>query len=291
MTRSCRDNAFRTTIRIGRAPRRTPGGIGGRDADGRKAPRLIGVGGLALGLLSLAAEGAAPSHAEDCKYFSALPDDCARRRASTIRWLARLRYEEIDLFARIRSRNSLYVSVYNTTGLNGGDDFDDSARRRSSKIWTRRRSPNNTRRFQRGSPLRTAGRWTGSLTGSAQSGTSMASTRNGWGTAAAPRARPQPKAASTAYRTTLPARTAVVGFKKDRKSISRRSQGADLGDGLLHGQGNAGSDDRQARLPRRSPQAAAGLEVPHRNVVKELILDLKLALRASSRTTRATSTI
>ena len=32
--------------------------------------------GLALGLLLQVAQGVAPSHAEECKYFSALPDDC-----------------------------------------------------------------------------------------------------------------------------------------------------------------------------------------------------------------------
>ena len=34
--------------------------------------------GLALGAVSLTAQGVAPSYAEDCRYFSALPDDCAR---------------------------------------------------------------------------------------------------------------------------------------------------------------------------------------------------------------------
>src|ERR1700733_11710184 len=46
---------------------------------------------------------------------------------------------------------------------------------------------------------------------------------------------------------------------------ARRSQGPDLGDGFVHEQGGARSDDRQARLARRCPQAAAGLEIPHRN--------------------------
>jgi hypothetical protein len=41
--------------------------------------------------------------------------------------LRNYRYEEIDLFARDVINKVLYVSSYNTTGLNGGDESGDSA--------------------------------------------------------------------------------------------------------------------------------------------------------------------
>ncbi len=91
----------------------------------RRGRRALGA--VALGLVSLTAQGAAPSYAEDCKYFSALPDDCARARFRKFDGLRDYRYEEIDLFAKDPLKKVLYVTVYDTTGLNGGDDTRDSA--------------------------------------------------------------------------------------------------------------------------------------------------------------------
>ncbi len=78
--------------------------------------------GLALAAVSLTAQGIAPSYAEDCKYFSALPDDCARAGLRKFDGLRDYRYEEIELFAKDPLKKVLYVTVYDTTGLNGGDD-------------------------------------------------------------------------------------------------------------------------------------------------------------------------
>ena len=79
--------------------------------------------GLALGLVSLTALLASPSHADDCKYFSALPDDCARAAFRKFDGLRDYRYEEIELFAKDPLKKLLYVTIYNTTGLNGGDEL------------------------------------------------------------------------------------------------------------------------------------------------------------------------
>ena len=76
----------------------------------------------ALGLLLLMAQGVAPSYAEECKYFSALPDDCAGAQYRKYDNLRDYRYAEIALFAKDPLKKVLYVSTYNTTGLNGGDD-------------------------------------------------------------------------------------------------------------------------------------------------------------------------
>ena len=83
--------------------------------------------GLALGLLWSIAQGATRSYAEDCKYFSALPDDCARRGLRKFDGLRDQRYQEINLFAKDPLKKVLYVSVYDTTGLNGSDETRDSA--------------------------------------------------------------------------------------------------------------------------------------------------------------------
>ena len=82
---------------------------------------------VALGLLALTASGVGRSRAEDCKYFSALPDDCARAAFRKFDGLRDYRHEEIELFAKDRLKKVLYVSVYDTTGLNGGEDSRDSA--------------------------------------------------------------------------------------------------------------------------------------------------------------------
>ena len=62
-----------------------------------------------------------------CKYFSQLPDDCVGAALRKYDNLRNYRYEEIDLFARDVIKKVRYVSAYNTTGLNGGDDFADLA--------------------------------------------------------------------------------------------------------------------------------------------------------------------
>ena len=57
-----------------------------------------------------------------CKFFSQLPDDCAGAELRKFDSLRNYRYEEIDLFAKDPLKGILYVSVYNTTGQNAGED-------------------------------------------------------------------------------------------------------------------------------------------------------------------------
>ncbi|HKN29062.1 MAG TPA: hypothetical protein VJY34_14710 [Roseiarcus sp.] len=86
--------------------------------------------GLSLGLGLTAGREIAPAQAATyatCKYFSQLPDDCAGAEQRKYVDLRGYRYGEIDLFAKDALKKLLYVSVYNTTGLNGGDDSRDSA--------------------------------------------------------------------------------------------------------------------------------------------------------------------
>ena len=82
---------------------------------------------VGLGLIALTAQSVCPSRAEDCKYFSALPDDCARAGLRKFDGLRDYRFQEINLFAKDPLKKVLYVTVYDTTGLNGGDDTHDSA--------------------------------------------------------------------------------------------------------------------------------------------------------------------
>jgi hypothetical protein len=93
---------------------------------GKRRGRRV-VCGLALGAVSLAAQGVRPSYADDCKYFSALPDDCARAGLRKFDGLRDYRYAEIELFAKDPLKKVLYVTFYDTTGLNGGDESHDSA--------------------------------------------------------------------------------------------------------------------------------------------------------------------
>ena len=71
--------------------------------------------------------GAALADGTACKYFSQLPDDCVGAELRKYDNLRNYRYEEIDLFARDVIKKVRYVSSYNTTGLNGGDESGDSA--------------------------------------------------------------------------------------------------------------------------------------------------------------------
>jgi hypothetical protein len=86
--------------------------------------------GLALGLGLAGGREIVSARAGDwstCKFFSQLPDDCAGAEQRKYDHLRGARYEEIDLFAKDALKKVPYVSVYNTTGLNGADDSSDSA--------------------------------------------------------------------------------------------------------------------------------------------------------------------
>ena len=105
---------------------------------------------------------------EACKFFSELPDDCAGAELRKFDNLRNYRYEEIDLFARDPLKKVLYVSTYNTTGQNGGEDSRDWRQRRSRKASTRSGWQNNSRRFRPRSVRRATGRLIGFRTGSAR---------------------------------------------------------------------------------------------------------------------------
>jgi hypothetical protein len=170
---------------------------------------------IVLGLLALIAAGAAPSHAEDCKYFSALPDDCARASLRKFEDLRDYRHEEIELFARDPLKKVLYVSVYDTTGLNGGDESHDSA----PAFLARNLDPKRiAKQYQALSaridpPYHWTIDWLSDRVGAVRSfdGLNAAWMGNSLAPSAAISAKP---IARVAYHPTSTARTAVAGFKK-----------------------------------------------------------------------------
>ena len=121
------------------------------------------------------AQGVAPSYAEECKYFSALPDDCAGAQYRKYDNLRDYRYEEIELFAKDPLKKVLYVSTYNTTGLNGGDEFARTRRRPRSlqRLDPKRIAKQYQALSAQIKSTLLSGRRTGSPTASAQSGVSM----------------------------------------------------------------------------------------------------------------------
>ncbi|RBP08603.1 hypothetical protein DFR50_12585 [Roseiarcus fermentans] len=97
-----------------------------RDSRRGRGPALT----FAVAWAALATGAAAPAVASDrstCRYFSQLPDDCADAEQRKFDNLRGYRFEEIDLLARDVIKKVLYVSIYNTTGQNGGDETRDSA--------------------------------------------------------------------------------------------------------------------------------------------------------------------
>jgi hypothetical protein len=169
----------------------------------------------AFGLLALTAAGVGKSRAEDCKYFSALPDDCARATFRKFDGLRDYRYEEIELFAKDPLKKVLYVSFYDTTGLNGGDDSHDSA----PAEMTQRLDPKKiAKQYQAISariqpPYYWTVDWLADRVGTVRSFEGL---NAAWrGNSLAPGAAIAPKPAPPApYHPTLSARTAVQGFKK-----------------------------------------------------------------------------
>ena len=167
----------------------------------------------ALGLL-LTAQGVAPSYAEECKYFSALPDDCAGAQYRKYDNLRDYRYAEIELFAKDPLKRVLYVSTYNTTGLNGGDDSRNSAPALLlQKLDTKRIAKQYQALLARiGPPYYWTTDWLADRIGAVRSFEGL--NAQWMGNTLAPIAALSPKPLSPAYHTTLTARTAVVGFKK-----------------------------------------------------------------------------
>lgn len=170
---------------------------------------------VALGLLALTAPGVGRSRAEDCKYFSALPDDCARAAFRKFDGLRDYRYEEIELFAKDPLKKVLYVSFYDTTGLNGGDDSHDSA---PAELAQRLDPKRIAKQYQAlaariGPPYYWTVDWLADRVGMVRSFEGL---NAAWmGNSLAPSAAISPKSPpQAAYHPTLSARTAVQGFKK-----------------------------------------------------------------------------
>jgi hypothetical protein len=171
--------------------------------------------GLALGLLLLAAQSIEPSYSEEfCKYFSGLPDDCAGAEYRRFDGLRDYRYQELELFAKDPLKKVLYVTIYDTTGLNGGDDSHDSA----PAALVQKLDPKKiAKQYQAllariDPPYHWVVDWLADRVGKVRNFDGL---NAAWrGNSLAPSAAISPKAASPPYHTTLTARTAVAGFKK-----------------------------------------------------------------------------
>jgi hypothetical protein len=171
--------------------------------------------GLVLALMALTALGVSMARAEDCRYFSALPDDCARARLRRFDGLRDYRYEEIELFAKDPLKKVLYVTVYDTTGLNGGDDSRDSA----PASLAQNLDPKKIAKQYQALSVRIdpAYHWTidwlADRVGNVRSfdGLNAAWMGNSLAPSAAISLKPTPH---VAYHPTSTARTAVAGFKK-----------------------------------------------------------------------------
>jgi len=172
--------------------------------------------GLPLGLLLLTAGFVAPSHGQEstCRYFSGLPDDCAGAEHRKFDNLRGYRYQEIELLAKDPLKRVLYVSVYDTTGLNGGDDSRDSA---PAELAQKLDPKKIAKQYQAlsariGPPYAWTVDWLADRVGAVRSFDGLNAAWMGY--SQAPSGAASPKPGSPAYRTTLTARTAVEGFKK-----------------------------------------------------------------------------
>src|ERR1700733_4617216 len=181
----------------------------GKSRAGRTLRRVV------LGLMALTALGVCPSRAEDCKYFSALPDDCARAAYRKFDGLRDYRYEEIELFAKDPLKKVLYVSVYDTTGLNGGDESHDSAPASFAQSLDPKRIAKQYQALSAriSPPYRWTIDWLADRVGTVRSleGLNAAWMGNSLAPSTAISPRPVPP---SPYHMTLTARTVVQGFKK-----------------------------------------------------------------------------
>ena len=187
-------------------------------SDARRGRRAImaKVSGLAL----LAAGLSSPAPASDrsmCKYFSQLPDDCAAAEQRKYDKLRGYRFVEIDLIARDVIKKVLYVSIYNTTGQNDGDDTRDSA---PADLVAHVDPKKVARKYQAvaawASPPRYwAVDWFADRVGAVRNLDGLDAAWMGNGPAA--ESRLSAKAPPKAYRTAFFPRTAIEGFKKGAK--------------------------------------------------------------------------
>ncbi len=181
--------------------------------------------GLALGLGLVGGREVVPARAgPTCKFFSQLPDDCAGAEQRRYDNLRGARYEEIDLFAKDALKKIPYVSVYNTTGLNGADNSSDSAPkslvdrldpRKIAKQYQALVATTSPPRYwtidwlvDRVGAVRNFGGLDAAWMGNSQAPASELSAKPASAKAASA------KPASQAYRAAFVARTSIEGFKK-----------------------------------------------------------------------------
>ena len=187
-----------------------------RRGDGRPALKRA-----ALGLALLAAGLASPAAASDrstCKYFSQLPDDCAGAEQRKFDNLRGYRFEEIDLYARDVIKKVPYVSIYNTTGQNAGDDTHDSAPQSFAEHVDLRKVAKQFQALsaQTSPPRFWAVDWFADRVGAVRNFDGLDAAWMGNGQAAEAKLSAK-KSAPEAYRTASFARTAIEGFKKASK--------------------------------------------------------------------------
>jgi hypothetical protein len=179
--------------------------------------RALTLRGLAVALMLLAGPNLAPAYGAEstiCKYFSQLPDDCAGAEHRRYDNLRNYRYVDIDLFARDALKKLLYVSIYNTTGLNGADESADSA----PKSLVQKMDPKKiAKQYQALSVSISPPRywtvdWFSDRVGAVRNFQGLDAA---WmGNSQAPSSMISPKPGAAAYRATFLARTSVEGFKK-----------------------------------------------------------------------------
>jgi len=173
--------------------------------------------GPALGVLLLTVQGVPASRGQEsaiCKYFSGLPDDCAGAVYRKFDGLRDYRYEEIELFARDPLKKVLYVSVYDTTGLNGGDDSRDSAPPELAKKLDPKKIAKQYQALSAriGPPYAWTVDWLADRVGAVRNFDGL---NAAWrGNSLAPKGALSPKPVFAPYHTTFAAKTAVLGFKK-----------------------------------------------------------------------------
>lgn len=187
----------------------------------RRAGKRRGVAltlcGLAMWLPLLASRSVSTASAaewENCKFFSQLPDDCAGAEQRKFSNLRDFRFAEVDLFAKDPLKKVLYVSKYNTTGLNDSEESRDSAPKPlTQKLDPKRIAKQYQALFVRTSPPRYwTLDWFTDRVGAVRNfdGLDAAWMGNTLAPSSAISAKPVPEA----YRTTLVARTSIEGFKK-----------------------------------------------------------------------------
>jgi len=182
-----------------------------------RASKLLQICVLALVVPVLASHPQARAQEGICKYVSQLPDDCAGARLQRSDNLRNQRYKEIDLFAKDVIKKILYISSYNTTGLNGADDTADSA----PDSLARGLDPKAiAKQYQAlavlvGSPRYWTIDWLADRVGKVRT---FGSLNAAWmGNRAGSVAAVSNKSTDQAYRVSLVAQTAAEGFKKGSK--------------------------------------------------------------------------